>query len=131
MVEIRNLTRTPVDERFFKITAQYILKKEKHSKDNLSIALLSLGKIRELNKRYLNKDRPTDVLAFPDKMELGEIVICPHFIKNNSKNFKEELLRVLIHGILHVLGYRHNKKMFNKQEVYLKTIWQKAESSRA
>ena len=63
---------------------------------------------------------------------LGEIVICPQVIKKNAKKFKspfkKELVRVLIHGILHLLGHNHEKSkkdakiMEEKQDFYLKKL---------
>ena len=68
--------------------------------------------------------------SLPEReQELGEIVICPQEVKKNAQRFnsafKKELVRVLIHGILHLLGYDHEKgkkeaeKMSEKEEYYL------------
>ena len=75
----------------------------------------------------------TDVLAFPNKnLGLGEIVVCLREVKKNAKRynstFEKELARVLIHGILHLLGYNHEKntieakKMKEKEESYSNLI---------
>jgi probable rRNA maturation factor len=111
--------------------AQTILETEKEGNKNLSIALVGQGRIRELNKKYRGKNRATDVLAFPGN-GLGEIVICLREVKKNAKRFgsifKKELARVLIHGILHLLGYNHErsktetKKMEEKQNYYLEIL---------
>jgi len=132
MIEINNLTTVKVDEEFLKKIAQKVLEKEKQGNKNLSIALIGQGRIRELNKRYRGKNRATDVLAFPGN-GLGEIVICLREVKKNAKRFdsifKKELARVLIHGILHLLGYNHerskteNKKVEEKQNYYLKLFF--------
>ena len=84
--------------------------------------------MKELNKKYRRKNRETDVLSFPGEKE-GEVIICPSVVKKNAKNFgssfKSELVRILIHGILHLLGYDHEKskkeaiKMEKKQAYYL------------
>jgi len=146
MIEINNLTTNLVDENFLKKVAQKVLKEEGKSETDLSIALIGQGRIRELNRRYRGKNRATDVLAFgqgsafakeksrfilPSSKELGlgEIVICLREVKKNTKRFgstfEKELATCLIHGILHLLGYDHEKdevaakKMEDKQQYYL------------
>jgi len=106
------------------------LEGENEKKDNLSIVLVGQGRMRELNKKYRKKNKVTDVLTFGDG--LNEIVICLREVKKNAKGFKssfeKELARVLIHGILHLLGYNHErsemraKKMEEKQNYYLSRI---------
>lgn len=142
MIEINNLTTAQIDEEFLKKIAQKVLEgesairqlAERKEESNLSIALVGQGRIRELNKRYRGKNRATDVLAFPNKETgLGEIVICLREVKKNAKKFsstfEKELVRVLIHGILHLLGYDHKKgeaqakKMEGKQNYYLKLFF--------
>jgi len=133
MIEINNLTSYPIDKKFLRKISGKILKKE-HIKDrlekkDLSVALVGQKRIKELNKRYRKKDRPTDVLAFKDNENLGEIIICLAEVRKNAKkfssSFKKELARVLIHGVLHLLGYDHEKggkeekKMRKKEEYYL------------
>jgi probable rRNA maturation factor len=136
MIEVNNLTTVKVDEEFFKKIAEKVLEKESASwrkgNKNLSLALIGQGRIRELNKRYRGKNRVTDVLAFPGN-GLGEIVICLREVKKNAERFsltfEKELARVLIHGILHLLGYDHEKSeaqarvMEEKQNYYLKLFF--------
>lgn len=142
MTEINNLTAFDIDESFIKKITKEILKKEKSRIEiELSIALVPPKKIKELNKKYLRRNRTTDVLSFPivesekikrdpfRKNNLGEIVICPAKVKENSRKYKAdfetEFLRVLIHGVLHLLGYNHERsaqerrKMEKKQSLYL------------
>ncbi|MFH1841498.1 MAG: rRNA maturation RNase YbeY [Candidatus Nealsonbacteria bacterium] len=131
MIEINNLIKKRIDEKFFKKIAEKVLKEEKKEKTNLSIAFVEQKRIKELNKRYRGKDKATDVLSFsnqeakiPAPEGLGEIVICPQKVRKIS--FNKELSRVLIHGILHLLGYDHEKSkkeaelMEKKQELYLR-----------
>jgi len=134
MIEINNLTTNLVDEEFLKKIAKKVLEGEHPPKGRvpgeagLSIALVGQGRIKELNKRYRGKNRTTDVLAFPGD-GLGEIVICLREVKKNTKRFgsvfKKELARVLIHGILHLLGEDHEKskteakKTEDKENYYL------------
>ena len=145
MLEINNLTTTKIDENFLKEIAKIVLKGEK-KEGNISLAFIGPNRMRKLNKKYRNKNRVTDVLAFEEKglvpqswsqelqkvQGLGEIVICLREVKKNSKRlnepFEKELARVFLHGILHLLGYDHekseeeSKKMKEKEEKYLKEI---------
>jgi len=130
MIEINNLTTLTVDKRFLKRVVKKVLKGEKKKESGLSIALVNSGEIKKLNKKYRKKNKITDVLSFDNG--LNEIVVCPQEIKKNAKKynstFKKELSRVLIHGILHLLGYEHEKtkieakKMEKKEEYYLSKI---------
>jgi len=145
MIEINNLTSIEVDQNFLRKIAKNVLSREKQEK-GLSIALIGPGRMRKLNKTYRGKNRVTDVLAFGEKglekepwsqelrkiQGLGEVVICLREVKKQARKFKEtfekELARVLVHGILHLLGYDHEKsekeakRMKEKEEYYLKEI---------
>jgi probable rRNA maturation factor len=116
---------------------EYILKKERKSQFSLSINFVGETKIKSLNKQYRDKDSVTDVISFAlqdgkqilEIYELGDIFICHKQIKKQSKEFgvsyKEEMVRVLVHGVLHLLGYDHKnkkdeKRMFFKQEKMVK-----------
>ncbi len=143
ILEITNLTQNIIDEKFFQEIAAYVLDKEK-KQGLISLVLVGPGRIKKLNKQYRKKNKVTDVLSFPAKAEvfvpkddknfLGEIVICLRVVKKTSKreniSFEEELARVFIHGILHILGYDHlkpeeEKTMIAKQEKYLEEILKK------
>ena len=136
MIEINNLTSDKINKKFFKKIIEKVLKKEKKNKKNLSVALVEEKIIRNLNKKYRKKDLPTDVLTFGKGKKfiniphLGEMIICPKIVRKNSRKFKvtfkKELIRVLVHGILHLLDFDHEKsqikakKMAEKEEYYLK-----------
>jgi probable rRNA maturation factor len=108
------------------------------SKVELSIALVSDAQIKRLNKLYRNKDKPTDVLSFPigEKVEdwliLGDIVISVDTAKRQAKelghSLEEELKRLLVHGLVHLLGYDHElggeeeKKFFELEEFVLREL---------
>jgi len=140
MIGLNNLSTTSFDKRFLKKITEFVLEKENKKGIDLSIILVDKKKIMELNRKYRKDDKATNVLSFcyeqgkpfvfPRKnlVELGEIVICPEYIKEDAKkrgiDFKEEFVRVFIHGILHILGYNHKttksfKKMNDLQEQYL------------
>jgi probable rRNA maturation factor len=132
MLEINNLSSAKIDKRFLEKTARMVLKKELGKETYISLAFVGQARIKELNNIYRKKDRPTDVLSFEGGEGLGEIVICPEIVRENSKkfktSFKKELAKVFIHGILHLLGYDHEKslkkaeKMEKKQESYLSSL---------
>ncbi|MDQ7082921.1 MAG: rRNA maturation RNase YbeY [Aquificota bacterium] len=72
--------------------------------------------MRELNREYRGKDRPTDVLSFPDgtsiagKVLLGDVVISVDTAKRQAQNLGHslgEVERLLVHGVIHLLGYDH------------------------
>ena len=139
-INVQNLTRSRIDREFVKKIAGRILKKEKKQGD-ISIIFVGTKKIRDLNKRYRKQDKVTDVLSFShglvdtkfkDIFELGEIIICLIRVKKDAQelksDFEKELKWVIIHGILHALGYDHEKsekeakRMKKKEEYYLKNL---------
>jgi len=133
MVSIKNLTKTPIDKKLFAQVAKIVLKGENiGTGEILSVIFVTEGKIQELNKKYRKKNKPTDVLSFIGDEGLGEIVICLKQVKKNSiefkSDFKKESAFVLIHGILHLLGYDHEgtkkeaEKMQNREKLYLSKI---------
>jgi len=97
----------------------------------LSILITSDREIKRLNRLYRNKDKPTDVLSFPMGEEvggwrlLGDVVISLDTAKVQASEFglnlEEEIKRLLIHGIVHLLGYDHElgpeeEKKFREME---------------
>lgn len=150
MIEISNLTRSSFNQKSFQEIAKKILKRERiKGKVEISLVLVGEKRIQGLNKHFRGINKPTNVLAFPEKdffqkkgvnkaprfvlppanlLKLGEIVICPAVIikeaKQKKQSFQKELLLVFVHGLLHLLGYRHQDKkearvMGEKQEGYL------------
>lgn len=132
------MTAFDINESLIKKIVKEILKKEKNKTEyGLSVALVSPGTIKKINKTYLRRNRVTDVLSFPSvksmdpfqKRSLGEIIICPQKIKKDSRKYKidfeTEFSRVLIHGVLHILGYDHeesakeSERMEKRQSFYL------------
>ena len=105
--------------------AQKILKREK-AKGKINIKLMGDGEIRELNRKFRKKDKATDVLAFPLKEEgiLGDIAISTETTGRNAKrygiSYKSELKRLVVHGVLHLLGYDHGRKMSDAEKIYQK-----------
>ena len=99
---------------------------QKKSK-NFTIFLTNNKMMRELNKKFRKKNKPTDVLSFPFRnrikikknIYLGDIAISYEIVNKRSKdsNFFLEFDKMWIHGYLHLLGYDHKgKKDFNKMK---------------
>ena len=107
-----------VSSRRLKSKAIRILKLLKENQSELSLALVGNREIRKLNSQYRNKNEPTDVLSFPlgedlpkGKKLLGDVVISVEQAEKQAeegkKTLEKELEFLLIHGILHLLGYDH------------------------
>ncbi len=104
---------------------------------SLSVHCIGDRRMRRMNFQYRGKDRTTDVLSFglyegessrAQGNELGDIFICVPQIIRQARRFsvstKEEFIRMLVHGILHLLGYDHETssdatRMFELQEKLL------------
>ena len=87
------------------------------------------GKIRAINKKYLQKNHPTDVIAFaleegewtPDDIPLiGQIVISRDAVRRQAKlhnhSTKDEMTILLIHGLLHIAGWKEDREIKKCQE---------------
>lgn len=98
----------------------------------ISVAFVSGEEIQKLNKQYRGKNQPTDVLSFAEyehadmlmesqeNVFLGELIVCPEFVQQSAKErsiaFQDEIVYVLSHGLLHLLGFSHGKKMYAIQQ---------------
>lgn len=127
MIEIINKQkRYWIHRRFFR---DYLKKlADYHNLDDVVITLVFVDdrEIKKLNKKFLNKNHPTDVLSFPirekaadGKYYLGDIVISvPTAFKNcfNSYHGLEDELKILtLHGFLHLIGFEHGKGIEEEQ----------------
>ncbi len=101
---------------------------EKNIKKSVTLYLIDNTKIRELNKNFLKKDKPTNVLSFPsdEKNRLGDIYISIDYCVDESKetglSSYELIVFYFIHSILHLLGYEHTlgkkeEKRMRKEEI--------------
>lgn len=112
--------RRKVSVQKLKKTAQTILTLLDQHQRELSLALVDNREIQELNARYRNKNEPTDVLSFPsggqffeEEVILGDVVIsvekAEERARKGRKTVEQEIVTLLIHGILHLLGYDHER----------------------
>jgi probable rRNA maturation factor len=105
--------------------AERVLSAVGESRSELSLELIGDGRMRRLNREYRKKDRPTDVLAFPIReavmprgvrpvtQMLGDVVISlPTAVrqaKEAGRSIDDELAMLLVHGMLHLCGYDHER----------------------
>ena len=121
------------DTQSVKDLCTIVLKDSSYDAISLNIIFSDDSNLNRLKLEYFNEDVLTDVLAFPiqndTKLE-AEIYISYDRAISSSKEFNvslnSELIRLIVHGILHLLGYRDNsdelkKVMFDKQESIVNT----------
>ena len=116
MIEINNKTRSNISLKLIEDVSLDFLKYYKKQRYSVSIAFVGDVKIRQLNKKYRKKDKTTDVLSFVNAdskfindNELGELIINYQQIKKQAKKYKktvkQELVFILVHGLLHLIGH--------------------------
>ena len=131
-------------EHFFNLICRSFPKKYRflNKKFSLTLLLSNNKNIKKLNKKFRNKNKPTDILSFPfeskikkkKELYLGDIVISYNFIdkpKNQSLSlFKDKVIKIFIHGFLHLLGFNHiklkdYKKMFREEKNIYQSVIKK------
>ncbi len=153
-VQIKSLKKNPTIKRTsLKSLALLVLEIEGAEDTEIDITLVDNGYIQELNKKYRNVDSPTDVLAFPIEVGvdlasthsarvdesprshptqfLGDIYISLDRAEEqipSGETLETEVSRLLVHGILHLLGYEHSSEMEEKQEYYLNKVLNSTQS---
>ncbi len=113
-----------IDTKQLKSQIKILLKVLDQNDSELSILLTRDSKIRELNREYRNQDKSTDVLSFPQDKDamnengqllLGDIVISVETADQQGKrhglSLAKEILLLTIHGLLHLLGYDHERSL--------------------
>jgi len=109
-----------VSSRKLRKIALKVLDLVEQGQAELCLALVGNAEIRKLNAKFRKKDYPTDVLSFPagDKLPpgvplLGDVVISVEKAKEQAEHggrtLDEEMVTLLIHGIVHLLGYDHER----------------------
>lgn len=115
-VVVNRRSRSPVDEDGLRRACLRTLRKEGASEDCvLSVTTVSQREMEEYNRRYLLREGPTDVLAFPmgerdgKGFLLGDVLICPAYVRRHRRSYGveegREMELVAVHGVLHLLGY--------------------------
>ena len=124
MVEVNNQTKNKIPVSLIKKVTDLFLKVYKKQEFEVSIVIVGDCAIKKLNHRYRKQDRITDILAFPgiaDDKFFGEIIINYAQIKRQaklySKNAQEELIFILVHGLLHLLGLRDDTEKGKKEMI--------------
>lgn len=87
----------------------------------VSLVFLNENDAKKLNWNYRCKDYPTDILSFSsdDPASMGELVLCPQVISRQAKEhgltLEDELGYIVLHGVLHLLGYDHEKSKVDEE----------------
>src|SRR5438876_6858070 len=134
-ISIANLQElVPIDRGRMKEIVRAVLREEGVSEAEITLAFVDNPTIRQLNKRYLDHDEPTDVLSFPmsdpgSKRLTGELVIGAELAKieaeSRGHDVQAELALYVIHGMLHLCGYDDKssaeaQKMRERERHYLR-----------
>ena len=128
-------------ELFFNKICKSFPKKYQFSNKKVSLTLLLSNNknIKKLNKNFRNKNKSTDILSFPfskkfkisKKTYLGDIIISYNFVNKPKLQklnlFKEKLIKIFIHGFLHLLNFDHKKnkdykKMLKEEELIYQSV---------
>jgi probable rRNA maturation factor len=132
-VLISNRQDRPLDEDGLRSLARDTMRGEGIERAELSVSFVDQDEIAGLHERFMDEAGPTDVLSFPlddvgEEREgvrlLGDVVVAPaEAARNNPDDPEAELRLLLVHGILHLLGYDHEEdgartRMWERQERY-------------
>lgn len=126
--------RLPV--RVVRDAVAYVLRAEQR---DAAVAITFLGprRMQRMNADYKHHDRPTDVLSFalsmPGGSLTGDVYVCRYVAAREARSrglrVREELIRLVVHGTLHILGYDHPENerrtesaMWRRQEQYVKAL---------
>ena len=134
--------RVPLARERVASLARAVLRAERVSDATISIAFVTPAAIGAINQRHLGHRGPTDVISFPIAPAAGrplggDIYIAPDVARENARRHgvgvREEVARLVVHGVLHVLGHDHpegeertSSAMWRRQEALLSrysTAW--------
>jgi probable rRNA maturation factor len=130
-IDLSDRQEMPVDHEPLVALAERTLAGEGLTEAELSVSLVTAEEMSDLHERYLGEPGATDVLSFPldeNSPEGGphllvDVVICPEVAASQNEDLHAELRLLLVHGILHLLGYDHESdddraRMWERQETY-------------
>ena len=123
-----NKTGYHVPQKKIFATAKNFSKICGYNKGELEIIVINDKEMKKLNYHYRGKNRTTDVLSFAFQEDrtfvsdfLGQIFVCFPQIKRQAKQYgvstEQEFIRMLAHGLLHLVGYGHDTKI-NQRKMY-------------
>ena len=127
---VSNRQSLPLDEPGLAALARSTLLAEGFEMVEVSISFVDESEMTDLHRRYMDEEGPTDVLSFPmneadgDMRVLGDVVIAPSVAaRNNPSSPADEMRLLIVHGVLHLLGYDHEDdaeraEMWERQERY-------------
>lgn len=131
VVALSNRQGRPADVDGLADLARRTLVAEGLEDAELSVSLVTPEEMADLHRRYLDEAGLTDVLSFPQDETaedgrprvLGDVVICPAVAADHNPDEDAEVRLLLVHGILHLLGYDHEEEgerraMWERQERY-------------
>lgn len=151
-IEVLDETEGSVDVQRLALLSRFVMDRMRvHRLAELCIKAVDEATIAELNERWMGKDGPTDVLAFPmDELRpglvnvepeegvLGDLVLCPRVAERQAiaagHSTEAEVELLTVHGILHLLGYDHaepeeHREMFGLQDELL-AAWRGTDAGR-
>jgi len=123
-IDINNKTKQEINLKIVENVIKKFLIYFNKKKYSVSLAFVSDGIIKKINKKYRRKDQITDILSFNGEGNfLGEIIIDYAQIKRQAKrfnnSFEQELVYILVHGLIHLLGYEDKN---NKSKLIMEKI---------
>jgi probable rRNA maturation factor len=136
-VSVAAAVRAPVDAERVEAAVRHVLRAEGVEEAEISLALLDDAAIAAMNQEYLDHEGPTDVITFAmhegEEPPLGDIYVGVEQAVRQAAEWSvapaEEVLRLAVHGTLHVLGYEHpdgpervESEMFIRQEELLRSF---------
>ena len=128
-VLVSNRQESPVDEAMLAALAERTLAAEGRRGVELSLSFVGEDEMADLHVRYMDEPGPTDVLSFPMDEDglIGDVVVCPAEAARNNPDVAAELRLLVVHGVLHLLGYDHEadddrRAMWAKQDAYVGSL---------
>ncbi len=123
-IEIQHATPyiIPVSDEVLLFWARHVLKNQQITHAELTLRIVNTSEMSEINAQFRKKTGPTNVLSFPNEIPkkflaqinypfLGDIIICPDVLEKEAKEQEKTIhahwAHIVIHGVLHLLGYDH------------------------
>ena len=125
-------------DRFYKVLKNHVDKKLLKRNGNIELVMVDDETIRQINRDYRKKDRPTDVISFAYlevtnyEKERGDVIVGDIFIsvdtakkqsKEKNHSLEKEMAILFVHGMLHCFGFDHkNDKQEAEMELWAKKV---------